>query len=561
MRWLISTVVVGTFLFFGASTFAATDYLIVTPDNLAPVAKAFSDYRKSKGYETQILPISKLYDEKTHYSSRAWIIRDAVTKIYQKSDKSKPFYLLIIGDTVSNKMPLTTMERVPCYYSKDNSEQTASVGRKDATIATDNFYGCVDFKDDIPEIAVGRVSVKTVKEGLAVLGKIKRYEASTKNGSWRRKLTFFASEGGFGVLDRLLEWLFTRMADQYIPYDFDLNMTYANPGSPYVYLPDRFSNKIIQRANEGSLILTYIGHGHDTVLDTLRWRGRRYPILTYKDLDKIQCQGRYPIFFVVACFTGRYDRGNDTDCIAEKLLKNEKGPSAILASSRISHPYSNSVLQKDFIDQVCRKRIKTIGEAMRRAKAAMCLNFDRQRRQLELFSVLMVPKKERVELARTHCSMYNLFGDPAMIIQMPDKLLMRLTKSKDGQGKKTLKVLLPEDAVGQALVTLESERSTILRPVLKTLPEDLSTNAARELVKQSYRNANNKVVRSWKVEVKDGQLVWPKAPDLTLPQISGKYYVKVYAWGKGWQKAGSLPLGELPRSVGKGYLPEEKKEN
>lgn len=561
MRRLISTFVIGSVLLFGNTAFAATDYLIVTPDCLAPVAKAFSDYRKSKGYETEILPISKIYDEKSFYSSRAAMIRNAVTKVYQKSDKSKPFYLLIIGDTVSTKLPLTTMDRVPCYYAVDNSEQTASVGRKDATIATDNYYGCVDFKDDIPEIAVGRISVKTVKEGLRVLKKIKAYETKAKNGPWRRKLTFFASEGGFGILDRLLEWLFTRMADQYIPYDFDLNMTYANPGSPYVYLPDRFSNKIIERANEGSLILTYIGHGHDKVLDTLKWRGRRYPILTYRDLDKIQCKGRYPIFFVVACFTGRYDRANGTDCIAENLLKNETGPSAILASSRISHPYANSVLQKDFIDQVCRKRIKTIGEAMRRAKSAMCLNFDRQRRQLELFSVLMVPKKERVELARTHCSMYNLFGDPAMTIQMPDRLLMRMGKSKKDKAKKSLEVLLPKGASGQAIVTLESERSTILRPVLKTLPADLSTDAARQTVKQSYRNANNKVVRSWKIEVREGQLVWPQDPDFTLPQISGKYYVKVYAWGKGWQKAGSLLLGELPRSVGKGYLPEEKKEN
>lgn len=559
MRCLTSMVVLTALLFTGSHAFAATDYLILTPDSLQPVAKAFSDYRKSKGYETKILPISKIYNEKTPYKIRPWKIRQAVRAVYLNADKSKPFYVLIVGDTVSNKLPLTTMDRIPCHYEKDNSEQTASVGRKDAYIATDNYYGCFDDKDDIPEMAVGRVSVKTVEEGLKVLKKIKSYEASEKNGPWRRKLTFFASEGGFGILDRLLEWLFTRMADQYIPYDFDLNMTYANPGSPYVYLPDRFSNKIIERANEGSLILTYIGHGHDKVLDTLKWRGRRYPILTYKDLDKFQCRGRYPIFFVVACFTGRYDRGNDTDCIAENLLKNPTGPAAILASSRISHPYSNSVLQKDFIDQVCRKRIKTIGEATRRAKEAMCLNFDRQRRQLELFSVLMVPKKERVELARTHCSMYNLFGDPAMTLKTPEPLLMRVAKNETGS--KSVQALLPKGAEGQAIVTLESERSTILRPVLKTLPADLSKDGARESVKRSYRNANNKVVRQWQLEVKDGQLVWPKAPDLTLPQISGKYYVKVYAWGKGWQKAGSVLLGELPRSVGKGYLPEEKKEN
>jgi hypothetical protein len=544
--------------FIGSATpaFAATDYLVLTPDSLHPVAKAFASYRSGRGYSVQITKLSEIYKPQSPAKTRPAKIQSYIRGVHSKADKSKAFYVLLIGDVMSAKQDPLSMDRLPCFFVADNSKQTASVGRKDGTISTDNFYALMDQKDEIPDIAIGRIAVKTVVEGLAVLTKLKDYENNKKNGPWRRRMTFFASEGGFGVGDRLLEWLFTRMADEYIPYDFDLNMTYANPSSPYVYLPDLFSDKVIQRANEGSLILNYIGHGHDQVLDTVRWGGKRYPILTYKDLDRIQVQGRYPIFFVVACFTGRYDRRNDSDCIAEKLLKNPNGPSAILASSRISHPYSNAVFQKDFIDQVCRKRVATIGEALRGAKRGLCKNFDRQRRQLELLSVLIVPKKERIELARTHCAMYNLFGDPAMEIQTPEKLALAFKKSTTSGP--SLIVKLPAGATGKAIVTVESERSTLLRPVQKSLPKDITNADARSAVKTSYRNANNKVVRRWTVDVKNGQLHWKSTPNFTVPKISGKYYVKVYAWGKNWQGAGSLFLKEQPRSMGKGFLAEEK---
>lgn len=519
---------------------AEGDYIIVCPAHLKPVAQAFAKYRSRQSLRCQTLSLETLVTPSMARAERVKAIQAAIRKGFQKRGQG-PKYVLILGDVDSRRSDPKKLDRVPCGYVKDDSEQTRQVGRKDDTIATDNAYALKDDKDQLPDYAVGRLSIRSVAQGLSMLRKIKSYEQRQQLGAWRRRLSFFASEGRFGVGDRLLEWLFAQLADEYIPYDFDLKMTYANPDSPFVTLPRRFSQTVLKQTNEGSLILNYIGHGQDRSLDTLRWKGQRYPILDRRQLKKINVQGKYPIFFIVACFTGRYDRLDDKDCIAEDLLKNEQGPVAVFAASRISHPYTNAVLQKDFLDQVCRQRVKTLGEAVRLAKVAMVKNFDASRKRLELMSALIVPKPERRRLEQTHLAMYNLFGDPALRIQSPPSYTLKWQRS----AARPLTWNLPKSAQGHALVTLECQRSRFLYDVKRGLSEGLK----EEDLVENYRRANWKIFRHWRVPVRDGQLCFESAPDWTFPKKHGRFYVKVYAQGRDRGQAfEAMASLEVPKS-------------
>ena len=60
--------------------------------------------------------------------------------------------------------------------------------------------------DQIPDLAVGRLTADSREELAAMIKKIIAYEASTDFGPWRRRVNFIAGVGGFGpVTDGILD--------------------------------------------------------------------------------------------------------------------------------------------------------------------------------------------------------------------------------------------------------------------------------------------------------------------------------------------------------------------
>src|SRR5688500_11150065 len=118
-------------------------------------------------------------------------------------------------------------------------------------------------------------------------------------------------------------------------------MTYANPRSRYCYPVERFADRVVERTNQGALILAYVGHGKEERLDdiTLPQPGGAkpivHPILDVSHVPGVDSAGP-PIMVALACLTGRYD--GPTPSIGEALLASGKGPVAFLGASRISHP-------------------------------------------------------------------------------------------------------------------------------------------------------------------------------------------------------------------------------
>lgn len=522
---------------------AEVDYLIVSPKKFEPLAREWAGYREARGRRPRVLVSDEVMAGVGGLDARRAALQSAIRQAYREGGSAAGFAVLILGDTVSPEAPLAS-DRIPCGYTADRSEQTAEAGRREEDIATDNIYALADDGDEMPDFAVGRVPVRSLAAGRAALKKVKDYEAGRARGPWKRRLSFFASQGGFGAIDAVLEQVFTSMADEYIPYDFDLNMTYANPKSPYVTAPESFADTVIKRFNDGALVLTYVGHGHDRRLDDLRWEGRRYPIVRLEDLERVNAGARAPIFFVVACYTGRFDRADDRDCIAETMLARPGGPAAIIASSRVSHPYPNAILQKDFFDQVCKRRVSTLGEALKQAKRGLQSNFDKTRKRMDMLATFMVPKKEREELCRSHMSMYNLFGDPGLEIAYPGgEASLGLELSEPGLGR--VSAGLKSGLEGRAILSLEVSRKTIIKEL-----EAVPAGAGRsEALRRNYLKANDKVVRRWEVPVVDGRPRWAGALDLSVPE-EGRYFLKLYAWGEGWDAAASRPLSAEELRVG-----------
>jgi hypothetical protein len=488
------------------------DYLILTADELLPAAEKFADYRRSTQHTPAIVTMSEVLDGEKDPKKASVKIRDRVKATWEARDAGKPMFLLIVGDTIAKWAGQTSMVPAHTYIEPFDSTK----------ITNDNFYAEMT-GDHIPDIAVGRVAVPDEAAAEVVLEKVKAYEQTYEPGLWNRRLNLFASEGGFGnAIDSFIEGMVFQMVEE-LPYRFDISMTYASQQSPYVYVPEQFSDKVYERINEGSLITAYVGHGYPGGFDDLHWNGGAFPILDTAHLDGIATAHRSPILTFIACSTGSFDTD---DSVSERILRLPGAPGMVLSSTEESHPYTNAIFIRELAQVVTTATPPTIGEAFLQAKDRMVNQSDKLRQAIDALAAQVVPPEEQVALKRSHQYMYTIFGDPALRIRYPGEAAVSLGAAKASPGGVVqVSASFAGLGAGQARVTLESRRS-IIPAELADVPAD-GDPTRDAVIEANYQKANNKVV----VEVMvphDGATL---SAELVVPAglYAGDYWVKVYA--------------------------------
>jgi hypothetical protein len=310
------------------------------------------------------------------------------------------------------------------------------------------------------------------------------------------------------------------MAEQVIDPAYDLRMTYANIKSPYAFVPSKFSDKVIEEANSGAFLLSYMGHGACDRLDDMHVsqgegkRDLRYPILTGDDVSKFNIEGgKLPVMIIVACATGFLD--NKENCLSERICFAEKAPVAVISSSRDSHPYSNTLLQNAMITEMTKNHRATLGEAFMLAKREIVEGKDKNRKSLENMAAFIIPKKsDRDTLNKAHLYLYNLIGDPGLTLRYPSSVAEfadkkpAVTRGEEIEIAFTLVAPLPGNPVAKSTesasvkleATFEVRRSQVNGELKAFDTADLISadeterKAAEDAVAANHALANNKIV-------------------------------------------------------------------
>jgi hypothetical protein len=523
---------------------APVDYLIVCADGLAEAAAEWAAYRESHGRQAKVVTLAEIGGETTPGldAIRARISAEAGEPVREG------FQVLLMGAVPrEGSESYNPAAEIPWFLTDMlDGDPDVSISRK--RIPTDNFFADLT-GDGLPDVAIGRIPARTAEQARAALAKVKAYEASPPD-VWMRRLTFFAGEGRFGPqVDGMLERLFVQFAEQILPPAYDLRMTYANLASSYAWVPREFSAKVIEEANAGALLLVYLGHGAYDRLDDMQVRNgerlHRFPILTGDDVGKFAIKdGRLPVMLIVACATGYLD--HPRGCLAERIVFQPDAPVAVVASSRDSHPWSNTLLQLSFIGETVDKRRATLGEAFRLAKRELVLGQDPRRAQLEALASLVMPDAEkRAELNRAHVAHYNLIGDPGLRLRHPEIPL-------GGEGiqlgaRPEEKQLVPLRLGGRGpgglrwSGTIEVARGAIAGELPELHVPDLFSDdaekrtAAEYAIRGRHAVSNNKVATTVRVSpqglAEEGE--WPQTwfvlvePEKAVPP--GAYVLKLFA--------------------------------
>jgi hypothetical protein len=240
--------------------------------------------------------------------------------------------------------------------------------------ASDPAYAAVNGEDILPDLAIGRLPASTVDEVGKMVQKIIAFETSGRTLEGRTVL----------VTDNPDE------AGDFVANAEELASTVLSTKElTKIYLSELGSvatrQEIQQAFNEGSSLMSYIGHGGIHL-----WADEN--ILNIDDTASLTPQSEQPLVLTMNCLNG-YFHFPYFDALAEALLKQEdKGAIAAFSPSGLSLNEAAHVYHRALLDELMNGHHPRLGDAVLAAQSAYA--------ESGTFPEMLI--------------IYHLFGDPAM---------------------------------------------------------------------------------------------------------------------------------------------------
>ncbi|HET6883739.1 MAG TPA: C25 family cysteine peptidase [Pirellulales bacterium] len=526
LYWLLLTLL--------ATPAQAVDTVLVCPPVFEQAMKPWSDFRRAQGHRLARIDGTQPPDK----------IRQQIRDLARSGTLR---FIVLVGD--ADQVPHGDRSRqgysVPTHYvpAKVNVRWGS-----EPEIATDNWYADFD-DDDLPDAAIGRLSADTTSQLSNIVGKIIGYESQVALGGqaaggpagddeWRRRVNLVAGLGGFGaIVDAAIETAAKSIIAEGIPAAYTTSLTHASWRSPYCPPPAQFGETVVGRMNEGCLFWVYMGHGQPSELDRVQVPGGEHSILHVSDVERLQAHRGPPIALFLACYTAAYDARSD--CLAEELLRAERGPVAAIGGSRVTMPYAMSVLGVELLKECFVSRRPTVGEMLLYAKRALVLGprDDARSKQLDALASLLSPSPDELAAERLeHVQLFNLLGDPLLALGHP--LPVKVHVADIARPGDRLVVSGECDVDGRATVELVVRRDRLtFKPEARD--DYFASSEADDEYQRTYTAANNPRLAIVRMPFSGGKF----HTQLLVPEhATGACHVRVFVQGRQRFAAGSADV-------------------
>ena len=283
--------------------------------SLAPLVAA----RQQQGYTTSVVNIEDIYDEFNYGENSPQALRDMLTTATAKWHKV-PKWLLLVGDASvdpRNFLGQGSFEFVPTKLVATTQMKTAS----------DGWFA--DFSETgVPQIATGRLPVRTATEASAVVAKLVGYDQQAP-GTWSSRALLVTDENigtDFSAETQQIGILLPSSLEKTV-----INFASADAGT--------IRAQLLSQLNAGQLFVNYIGHGSVDV-----WAGSG--ILTGDDAMNLNNGGLLPLVVTMDCLNGFFHDVYQTSMAESLLLAPNGGAAAVWASSGLTEPESQFVMMR-----------------------------------------------------------------------------------------------------------------------------------------------------------------------------------------------------------------------
>jgi Peptidase family C25 len=340
---------------------AGADLVIITHGTFRDSVEPLRALREGQGWSVVVIDVEDLYDEWSFGAKSPWALRDLLSQATEQWQLAPRFVLLVGSASLDprNYLGLGEFDLVPTKLVDTTFLETAS----------DGWFADLN-SDGIPEMAIGRLPVRTVEEASTVVQKLVGYE----------------QQGG-------ARWAAVMVADEKEGFDF-ARASHAVEA----LLPDGMTvsevfrglvddattqRELLERLNDGPALVNYIGHGSVEV-----WRGG---LLTSADARALTNGLQLPVVVSMTCLNGFFHDLHTESLAAALLNAKTGGAAAVWASSGMTSPSEQMVMNQTLVQLIFHEDKLTLGEATLGAKAAV----------------------QNQDIRRT----WMLFGDPTMRVR------------------------------------------------------------------------------------------------------------------------------------------------
>lgn len=366
-------------------------------------------HEKNDGMTVRIVPADELFNEFSSGTPDATAYRRYMKMLYDRAetDDDMPRYLLLFGDCVwdnrmlsANCKGLSPDDFLLSYESENSFSQVNC-------FVSDDFYCLLDDGETIgssslgfkgkPDVAVGRLTARTLDQATTLVDKIEAYYANTETGLWKNTVVVMGDDGNnnehmraANEVANVVENLQPSMDVKRIMWDA-YNRASSSTGFSY---PD-VETLIKRYMSNGALVMNYNGHGAATSISHEK-------VLTLGDFTSTTSK-RLPLWVTASCDIAPFD-GQESNIGEEAMYNKNGGAVAFYGTARTVYTSRNLTMNRVFSKYLFSKddsgnRI-SIGEAARLAKVELVTtNLDATSNKLH----------------------YVLLGDPALLLPYPEE--------------------------------------------------------------------------------------------------------------------------------------------
>ncbi|NOZ62107.1 MAG: T9SS type A sorting domain-containing protein [Calditrichaeota bacterium] len=357
------------------------DYIIITHRNFEQNIAPLASFRQNQGLNVATVRVDDIYDELNYGIKDPAAIKNFLKYAYFHWTPPAPTYVLLVGDAsydFKNYTGNSLTDFMPTHLFESATIHTET--------SSDNWFVCLQGEDNLPEMFIGRLPVRSNNFLDLIIQKIIHYESSPPPGRWNRKTIFVAdNKDNGGPFEDVSESFIAN----YLPDNFDVLRVYLRD-----YLSeDQARAAIIDGINYGCLIVNYLGHGSPST-----WASEN--IFNRTDVLSLNNGDKLPILVTMSCMNGYFQHAQEPYCLAEEFLNASMGGAvACLSPSGFGYTAADQYLGDGLYQSLLQDRDNILGSVVVKGKISIFASGG------AVFS--------------DHIDFYNLFGDPALKINIP----------------------------------------------------------------------------------------------------------------------------------------------
>lgn len=355
------------------------DGLIITHEDFRTEAERLAGFhRQNDGLDISVVTIEEIYNEFSSGRQDVSALRDAIRHYYLKN-RSSFRYTLLFGDASYDYLDygIRNTNFVPTYQSRNSLDPVLSY-------ASDDYFGFMEddegewlerFEGDHDlEIGIGRLPANRPEDARIMVDKIIRYASSLRiNDKWKNQVTYVADDEVNSFLhmedaEDFSEIFYESRPDLRIKKiyldDYEQQIIENRERSPAA------NRDLINTINDGTFLLTYIGHGNE-------FRLMQETIFDEGDIERLTNQFKMPIFVTATCEFGRFDdpvfTTNGYSAAEQLLTYPDGGAIALLSTARpvfASSNYFVNVAFHNYLFELEEGRLPRLGDIVRKTKNA-----------------------------------------------------------------------------------------------------------------------------------------------------------------------------------------------